>query len=192
MAGGGSTIMGVPETGSVRPFVSTQRDGKRGTYALMADGSVRWISENISDDVFKALCTVKGGETVLVNREAPLVPRPEGQQELKVVTPPPIPVMKPKASPPPSDEKKPDGANDKVVSILNQKCARCHTGQRAQGKPPYQLFTGPGVLNPSAAMDRLLEVLESGKMPPQKPGMNNPRLTDEETTILQKWAQSKH
>ena len=90
------------------------------------------------------------------------------------------------------EEKTQENSSDKVVTILNQKCARCHTGQRAQGKPPYQLFTGPGVLNPNAAMDRLLEVLESGKMPPQKPGMNNPRLTDEETTILQKWAQSKH
>ena len=62
--GGGATVQGVPETGSIKPFVSVSKDGKRGTHVLMADGSIRFISETVSDDVFKALATYKGGEKV--------------------------------------------------------------------------------------------------------------------------------
>jgi hypothetical protein len=75
IAGGGATIRGVPEKNSIAPFVLTKdrngniitykgskdKDARRGTYALMADGSVRFIDQNISDDVFKAMCTIGGG-----------------------------------------------------------------------------------------------------------------------------------
>ncbi|MBX7106568.1 MAG: DUF1559 domain-containing protein, partial [Gemmataceae bacterium] len=61
IAGGGATIMGAPEQRSVRPFLVR---AQKGTHVIMMDGSVRFISENISDDVFKALCTIKGGETI--------------------------------------------------------------------------------------------------------------------------------
>jgi hypothetical protein len=73
LAGGGSTVMGVPEKNSIAPFVSTQRDGKRGTNVIMADGSVRFISADISDEVFKAMCTARGGEDVKINRDAPMI-----------------------------------------------------------------------------------------------------------------------
>jgi hypothetical protein len=63
IAGGGATIMGVPEQRSIRPFVNRHKD-KRGAYVVMLDGSVRFIAENVSDDVFKALCTIKGGESI--------------------------------------------------------------------------------------------------------------------------------
>ncbi len=63
IAGGGATIMGVPEQRSIRPFVNKHKD-KRGTYVVMLDGSVRFITETISDDVFKTLVTMKGGETI--------------------------------------------------------------------------------------------------------------------------------
>jgi flagellar basal body-associated protein FliL len=77
MAGGGSTIRGVPETRCVQPFVSTEYEGKRGTYAIMADGSVRFVSENVSDEVFRALCTIKGEEPKLnLDKLAPVVPPP--------------------------------------------------------------------------------------------------------------------
>jgi hypothetical protein len=62
--GGGATAQGVPETGSIKPFVSATKNGKRGTYVLMADGSIRFISETIDDEVFKALATYKGGEKI--------------------------------------------------------------------------------------------------------------------------------
>ncbi|MDB5388076.1 MAG: hypothetical protein JWM11_3722 [Planctomycetaceae bacterium] len=40
--------------------------GKRsgGVHVLMADGSVRFISENIKPEVFEALATMAGGEEV--------------------------------------------------------------------------------------------------------------------------------
>jgi len=60
IAGGGSTIMGVPEKNSVSPFVAKQANGKVGTYALMADGSVRWIGADITDKAFQALVTPNG------------------------------------------------------------------------------------------------------------------------------------
>jgi hypothetical protein len=91
MAGGGSTLRGVPEKNSVAPFVlTTDRDGKpithngkRGTYALMTDGSVRFIDQSVSDEVFKAMCTVKGPAPADLekNEWAPLLesPRVEGK-----------------------------------------------------------------------------------------------------------------
>ena len=63
MAGGGSTLRGVPDKNSAAPFIfsNTGKDnkGRRGTYALMADGSVRFIDQNVSDEVFKAMVTAK-------------------------------------------------------------------------------------------------------------------------------------
>jgi hypothetical protein len=89
LAGGGSTVVGVPEKNSIAPFVSAQRDGKRGTNVIMADGSVRFIAENISDDVFKALCTVRGGEEVRVNRDAPVVGEPSADAKAATADPKP-------------------------------------------------------------------------------------------------------
>src|SRR6185369_8757746 len=68
LAGGGATVRGVPEKNSIAPFVlSTDRDGKpltyqgrRGTYAVMGDGSVRFIDEKISDEVLKGMVTING------------------------------------------------------------------------------------------------------------------------------------
>src|SRR5207248_4273011 len=73
IAGGGSTVQGVPETKSVQPFVSTEHGGKRGTFVIMADGSVRFVTDKISDDAFKAMCTINGGEKVDLAKEAPVV-----------------------------------------------------------------------------------------------------------------------
>jgi hypothetical protein len=96
LAGGGSTVMGVPEKGSIKPFVATNHDGKRGGMFIMADGSVRFIREDVSDDVFKALCTAKGKENVIVNSVAPRVEPPEGTPELRTTEPPtPVPAQPP-------------------------------------------------------------------------------------------------
>jgi hypothetical protein len=86
MAGGGSTVAGVPEKNSIRPFVSCTYKGKRGTMAIMADCTVRFISETISDEAFQALCTIKGGESVIIDRDAPKVPPPEESTDLQVET----------------------------------------------------------------------------------------------------------
>jgi len=58
MAGGGSTVRSVPDKDSLAPFLSTDSKGEQGTFVLMADGSVRFLKKGISDEVFKAICTV--------------------------------------------------------------------------------------------------------------------------------------
>jgi hypothetical protein len=74
-AGGGSTVRGVSEDADcVRPFVCAEYRGKRGTFAIMADGRVRFILETIPPDVFRALCTIAGNDKVNdLERHAPLV-----------------------------------------------------------------------------------------------------------------------
>jgi hypothetical protein len=74
LAGGGGSVRGVPETGSVKPFVCTMYHGKPGTFAIMCDGKVRFIPETTPDETFKALCTIRGGEQVEnLDRIAPVV-----------------------------------------------------------------------------------------------------------------------
>jgi len=80
IAGGGATVAGIPETKCIAPFVSTQRDGKKGTYALMADGTIRFLGDDISDENFKALVTINGGEKVELDKIAPLLPPPEAKK----------------------------------------------------------------------------------------------------------------
>jgi hypothetical protein len=89
MAGGGSTIRGVPETDSVRPFVCTTYNGKKGTFAIMANADVRFIPETISDANFKALCTIAGGEKIdNIDAIAPLVKAPKGELKATPFVPP--------------------------------------------------------------------------------------------------------
>ncbi len=65
MAGGGSTVRGISEdAGCVRPFVCAERDGKKGTYAIMCDGKVRFIPETIPPELFRAMCTINGNESM--------------------------------------------------------------------------------------------------------------------------------
>jgi len=61
---GGATIQGVPETKSIQPFLSPQTNGKQGTIVLMADGSVRFVNGNVSDEVFKAMATYRAKDKV--------------------------------------------------------------------------------------------------------------------------------
>ena len=80
IAGGGATVTGVPEKDSIRPFVAagTGSGGKRGATVIMGDGSVRFIDEMVSDDVFKALCTIRGGEEIVdLDKQAPKVDPPK-------------------------------------------------------------------------------------------------------------------
>jgi hypothetical protein len=121
LAGGGSTVRGVPEKDSIRPFVCATYNGKRGTFAVMADGKVRFIPETISDADFQALCTIAGGETVDVDKVAPVVAPDSLKVEMRAagglpalpsikVTPPPAPAAPPPpppaSSPPAGDEGK--------------------------------------------------------------------------------------
>jgi hypothetical protein len=87
IAGGGASIAGAPEKDSVRPFVVTGANGKRGATVIMADGSVRFVAETVSDDVFKALCTIRGGEELVdLDKQIPKVDPPKKGAELKTAS----------------------------------------------------------------------------------------------------------
>jgi hypothetical protein len=84
MAGGGATVRGVPEKNSIKPFVSTSYNNKPGTFAMMADGSVRFIGADIADAVFKGLATVnKNPPPEGFDQKYPVVPAPPRQNVLR-------------------------------------------------------------------------------------------------------------
>ena len=84
LAGGGATVRGVSDgPDAVKPFVCTEYQGKRGTFAIMGDGKVRFIPETIDPKVFRTLCLLAGGEKIdNLDKIAPVVAG-EGQPELK-------------------------------------------------------------------------------------------------------------
>jgi hypothetical protein len=65
LAGGGSTVRGVSEDlDSVEPFVCTEYQGQKGTFAIMADFKVRFIPATIDPATFRAMCTIAGGDKI--------------------------------------------------------------------------------------------------------------------------------
>ena len=82
IAGGGATLMGVAEDDTaMTPFSHQTPGGTNGTYALMADGSVRFVKAGTDPKVFRAMATRAGGETL--GKEAELVKPRKGKAELK-------------------------------------------------------------------------------------------------------------
>jgi len=120
LAGGGSTIRGVPETDSVEPFVCTTWKGRRGTFAIMADGKVRFIPADMRPETFQALCTIAGGEKIdNLDTIAPVAD--EGT------------VLKPKL---PGDlPKSPTETSQPVPSVPPE-------GKKAEGGKPYTSMAG--------------------------------------------------
>jgi hypothetical protein len=169
-AGGGSTIRGVSEDlDCVQPFVCTEYQGKRGTFAIMADGKVRFISEKIDPKVFRAMCTIAGGEKIKdLDTIAPEVPPPEGQQaELKTdpgaAAPPVPPVTQPQPRPQPGNQ---GNLGDRVTAMrrtndLKQIVLAYHNHVDAnRGRPPARAEDlGPFVENDA----RILGALKSGE-----------------------------
>ncbi len=109
IAGGGSTVRGVSQDlDCVRPFVCTEYQGKRGTFAIMADGKVRFIPATIDPKTFQAMCTIAGGEQIKnLDEIAPEVPppddaaAPELKAEQPAQPPAPAPAPAPKGTKPP-------------------------------------------------------------------------------------------
>jgi hypothetical protein len=77
IAGGGATLRGLNEKDPMHGFRHTYGtpDGQEGTYALMGDGAVRFISGKISPAVLLAMSTRAGGENIadVIDKEAPRV-----------------------------------------------------------------------------------------------------------------------
>jgi hypothetical protein len=99
IAGGGSTVRGVStDNDCVQPFVCVVYEDKPGTFAVMADGKVRFIPASIDSKTFQALCTIAGGEKIKnLDAIAPEVPAPDEatQPELKAAQPAPIAEQRP-------------------------------------------------------------------------------------------------
>ncbi len=118
IAGGGATLRGVPEKNSIAPFVAANHDKKRGTYAMMADGSVRFIDQNVSDDVFKAMCTIAGPAPpdFDLNKDpnTPLIPAPVDKSVKELDKKTPVKADPPRKAPdkePAADKKTPATAD---------------------------------------------------------------------------------
>jgi hypothetical protein len=144
IAGGGATLRGVPEKNSIQPFVlSKDRNGnvirhknKNGTFAIMTDGSVRFIDENVSDDVFKAMCTIQAKNPKGFNPDTdPLTPKvPEPQPEA-----PPV-KEKEKAKEEPKKEptsKEPASDGDKKAKDEPKKEPKVDPGKKKDEKVSY-------------------------------------------------------
>jgi uncharacterized protein (TIGR03067 family) len=86
IAGGGATVMAVDDkaTNPVEDFVHSTPDNKRGTYVLMADGSVRWVNDTIDKKVFLGMVTRAGGENLGdLDAKAPKMAAPKKEVEIK-------------------------------------------------------------------------------------------------------------
>ena len=109
IAGGGSTVRGVPVDGNpIEPFLSPSvfnpktKSKERGTYAIMADGKVRFLSATIPPATFMALCTMAGGESVgNIDEIAPAI-GPGGELVSAAATPKPAPMAGKETAPKPS------------------------------------------------------------------------------------------
>jgi flagellar basal body-associated protein FliL len=107
MAGGGATIRGLNDKDPMHGFRHNfNPNGQVGTYALMGDGSVRFLKGNINPEVLKAMATRAGGDNMpdLFEKEAPRVDQPkklEGELKTdpKAAEPtPPVKSAEPKKS----------------------------------------------------------------------------------------------
>ena len=83
-AGGGATVVGLDPEKPMESFKHQRPDGKWGTYAIMGDGSVRWIPADIDPKVLLAMATRAGGEkTEDLDTVAPRVDAPGAKTEVK-------------------------------------------------------------------------------------------------------------
>jgi len=78
ICGGGATVRGAREP-FFDSFTGFGSEGGDGAIVALADGSVRRIPSDIDPEVFRALCTIRGGEQVDVNA----VTKPEEDWSIK-------------------------------------------------------------------------------------------------------------
>jgi hypothetical protein len=84
LAGGGATVRGLDEANPMRGFAHTYHTpgGKPGTFALMGDGSIRFIPADIDPKVLLAMATRAGGEDIagVIDQAAPKVDPPRKRE----------------------------------------------------------------------------------------------------------------
>lgn len=82
-----------------------------------------------------------------------------------------------------------------VMAVINNKCYGCHSpeGRSDDAKEALQWIhlQDMEAIDVMAVMDEIVEVLEEGKMPPEKMVAKYPemKLSDEEATKLREWAE---
>jgi uncharacterized protein (TIGR03067 family) len=130
MMSGGATVRGVSDDPTdakpMAPFVCAtfpgQVDkfpkfkGKRGTIAIMADGKVRFLPEDLDPKMFRAMCTYAGGEEISgLETLCPVIEMTERTLRTDAPLPLPVPAVKdkpkekePKPAPTPTASNKPD------------------------------------------------------------------------------------
>ena len=87
-AGGGATVIGLDPTDPMSELKSARPDGKVGTYAIMGDGTVRWLPADIDPKILLGMATRAGGETLPdLDTVAPRVPPPGAPAEMKAAKP---------------------------------------------------------------------------------------------------------
>jgi uncharacterized membrane protein len=83
---------------------------------------------------------------------------------------------------------------DEVMAIIENKCMGCHNpdsrNEKGKEKLQWAQLAKMETEDLISKLDAMLEVLENGEMPPAKMLERNPdkKLTDQETKLLQKWA----
>jgi hypothetical protein len=101
-AGGGATVVGLDPANPMAAFKHKRPDGKEGTYAVMGDGTVRWLPADIDAKTFLGMATRAGGESLPnLDEVAPRVEPGKGKSELKsgaVAAQPPAPPVAPAAT----------------------------------------------------------------------------------------------
>ncbi len=98
IAGGGATVRGLDPNDPMAGFRYYHPDGKggtkEGTYALMADGAVRWIPANIDPKALRAMATRAGGDNADIGDIDKVAPKvvltPLEKTELKSEPKPPV------------------------------------------------------------------------------------------------------
>jgi hypothetical protein len=206
LAGGGATIRGVADTQSFAPFVCAEYKGEKGTYAIMCDGKVRFLSAaKMTDTTFKALCTYAGGEPIdNLDAIAPVVAEQETvlktklpEAQPKLPDPPKLPPEQPKLPPAPPATQKVSFSRD-VLPIVQKNCMQCHGQTKPKGG--LRLVSigaiqqggkkGPAAVAGDLDKSSMWTLVEEGKMPPPR---SRKTLSPSEQAVIKTWiAQSKN
>jgi len=161
IAGGGSTVRGVSEElDCFKPFICTEYDGKKGTFAIMADGKVRFIPETISPENFRALWTIAGGEPI-ANVEAIAQEVKPGQALSELRSLPTAPSTKPN-DPTPMPKTGPTGPSDPPSPTPTPNIGK--GDDPLQGVWVGQTMEADGMAAPSEAVKRMRFTFKDGKL----------------------------
>lgn len=128
-----------------------------------------------------ALCfSLLFGFSMVFAQEKPSPP-PRPETPIKLVT---------------SEDDSPVSYTLKVMSIIDMKCLGCHSpkgrSDKAKEALMWETLQSADKMDALGTLDEIIEVLDEGKMPPEKmlERMPHMKLTEEETATLKQWAEN--